>query len=164
MGTDPADLRGLPANGSGGRRQPQRERYDLIPYEADKARAQAFGEGEHKYGRLDGYPTQPNWHGLDWGSEQSPLSHLEKHIKLYKAGITVDPATGEPEDHLGHASANLDMLLWGRDSPQSPYYRMTYPEALAASYERQQRAKALQVRGRGIAAQIARAKRPNPPF
>ena len=111
-------------NPNGGRRQPQSSRLDLIPVEGLLVEGEAMAEGEKKYSRLDADPLQPNWHGLDCTTEQSPLSHALKHLALYAAG-------DESEDHLGHARANLGMLCWFRDNPKSRYYGMTYPEILA---------------------------------
>jgi hypothetical protein len=128
----------VPQNSSGGRRQPQKARFDLIPYEALKAMADAFGPGEARYGRLDRDLTLANWKGLDITGEQSPISHSLKHIALYAAGETTDPETGAPEDHLGHALANLAMMAWFAASPDSEFAGLTYPEMLAAGYRKKQ--------------------------
>lgn len=98
-------------------------RWDLIPFEALRAISAALTEGEIKYGRWDEDPREPNYAGLDWQTDQSPLSHALHHLAQYQRG-------DESEDHLAKAAANLCILLKGRDNPSSPYYGLSYPEVL----------------------------------
>lgn len=128
--TEKTELR---ASSQGGTRGVVAERYDLIPHEAEKAMARSFGAGEKKYGRLKTNPLTANWAGLDIASDQSPLSHAKKHLGLYQSGSTTDPDDpSQPEDHLANAMANIAMLIWFRDNPESPLRGKTYPEILAA--------------------------------
>lgn len=116
----------------GGWRNRQTARFDLIPGEALEAVAEAFAEGEDRYGRLPDDPYYPNWVGLDLSSDQSPLSHALAHLAAVQAG------TDASEDHLASAAANLCMLLWFRDSPLSLVQGLTWPDVIRVYYKKRQ--------------------------
>jgi hypothetical protein len=114
-------------NQKGGRRSKLSGRFDLLPAHGIRAAAEAFAEGENKYGRWDKDPRSPNWHFLDVGSDQSPISHLINHANQYAAGEN-------GEDHLGHIIANAMMMCQYERDPASPWYGLSYPEMLAKAY------------------------------
>lgn len=115
-------------NANGGRREAQEERFDLLPYEGLAAAARVLARGEDRYGRWDRDPSKPNWAAQDLASHQSSASHAMKHLALYIAG-------DETEDHLGSAIANLLILAYFRDNPDSPYVGLAYPEILSGGYK-----------------------------
>lgn len=112
------------AGNSTGHREEKPYRFDLLPYEGLRAAAETFAYGEKKYGRLKPDNLEPNWHGLDITTHQSPLSHAMEHLAKHVTG-------DRSEDHLGHALANVMMQCWFERSPGSKYCGLTYPEILA---------------------------------
>ncbi len=124
----------------GGWRNRQTARYDLIPGEALEAVAEAFAEGEEKYGRLADDPYYPNWVGLDLSSDHSPLSHALNHLAAVQAG-SENWNCGSfvaQEDHLASAAANILMMLWFRDSPRSGVEGLEWPDVIKYYYKRRQ--------------------------
>lgn len=78
----------------GGKRVPLTERFDLIPAKALIQIAKAMAEGSVKYG-------DNNWRNLP---RTVIANHMLRHVTLWQAGDRSEP-------HLGHAAANLLMLL-----------------------------------------------------
>jgi len=71
-------------------------RYDLVPAEGIEAAAKAMHEGACRHG-------DNNWKkGL---KHSVYINHTLRHINLYMQGH-------RGEDHIGHALANLMMLIW----------------------------------------------------
>jgi Domain of unknown function (DUF5664) len=73
----------------------------MIPREAWEEEARVLEYGATKYGR-DNYKD-----GMDW---TRVLDASLRHILAFSSGENVDPETGI--SHLGHAKANLSMLLY----------------------------------------------------
>ena len=78
----------------GGKRIPLADRFDLIPAKALIQVAKAMGEGSVKYG-------DNNWRKLP---RTVIANHMLRHVILWQSGDRSEP-------HLGHAAANLLMLL-----------------------------------------------------
>ena len=78
----------------GGKRVPLADRFDLIPAKALIQVAKAMGEGSVKYG-------DNNWRKLP---RTVIANHMLRHVILWQSGDRSEP-------HLGHAAANLLMLV-----------------------------------------------------
>lgn len=78
----------------GGKRVPLDDRFDLIPAKALIQVAKAMGEGSVKYG-------DNNWRKLP---RTVIANHMLRHVILWQSGDRSEP-------HLGHAAANLLMLV-----------------------------------------------------